>query len=330
MNREEFDCILVTGGCGFIGSNFIRYVLDKYPDLQIINLDALTYAGNIENLEEFNNDSRYRFVKGDIRDKGLVDKIIKDCDAVIHFAAETHVDRSLEDAGEFIQTNVFGTYILLQSSYEIMKKYSNLKRFVMISTDEVYGDIPLGYSSKENDPLKPRNPYAASKAGADHLAYSYFVTYNLPVVITRSSNNFGPFQFPEKVIPLFITNLLENRNVPLYGDGMNIRDWIYVIDNCSAIDMILGFGKNGEAYNICANNEKQNIELTKKVLDLMNFNEDYIDYVEDRKGHDRRYSMDSTKIKEDIGWSPKHDFDSAMELTVQWYKDNIKWWKKLI
>jgi len=222
MNEEEeINCILVTGGCGFIGSNFIRYMLNKYSSLKIIDLDALTYAGNLENLKGLNDDSRYRFVKGDIRDKKLVDKIIKECDAIVHFAAESHVDRSIESAGEFIQTNVYGTYVLLQSALEAKEK---VKRFVMISTDEVYGDIPLDYSSKETDPLAPRNPYAASKAGADVLAYSYYETYKLPVVVTRSSNNFGPYQYPEKILPLFITNLMEGKKVPLYGDGRNIRE----------------------------------------------------------------------------------------------------------
>ena len=327
MNKkEEFNCVLVTGGYGFIGSNFIRYVLNKYNSTDIINLDALTYAGNPDNLKGLDDDSRYRFVKGDIRDKKLVDKIIKECDAIVHFAAESHVDRSIESAGEFIQTNVYGTYVLLQSVLEAKEK---IKRFVMISTDEVYGDIPLDYSSKETDPLTPRNPYAASKAGADVLAYSYYETHKLPVVVTRSSNNFGPYQYPEKILPLFITNLMEGKKVPLYGDGGNIRDWLYVEDNCNAIDTVLHYGKEGEAYNIGGGNEKPNIEVTKKILKIMDRDESYIEFVQDRKGHDRRYSLDSSKIKKEFGWKPQYEFETALKDTVNWYVENVDWWNKL-
>jgi len=330
MNKkEELNFILVTGGYGFIGSNFIRYVFNKYSSLNIINLDALTYAGNPDNLKGINNDPRFKFVKGDIQDKKLVDKIIKGCDAVVHFAAESHVDRSIEGAGEFIQTNVYGTYVLLQSALEAMESGKGIKRFVMISTDEVYGDIPPDHSSKETDPLMPRNPYAASKAGADRLAYSYHETHKLPVVIARSSNNFGPYQYPEKILPLFIINLIEGKKVPLYGDGRNIRDWLYVEDNCRAIDMVLRQGKNGEVYNIGGGNEKPNIELTKKLLKIMGRDEDSIEFVQDRKGHDRRYSLDSSKIKEELGWKPQYEFDTALKDTVNWYVENMDWWNKL-
>jgi dTDP-glucose 4,6-dehydratase len=329
LKNNMFDRILVTGGCGFIGSNFIHYFLNQYSETKIINLDALTYAGNIENLKDLENNPRYNFVKGDIRDKNIVDKLMKKCDAIIHFAAESHVDRSIEDAGEFIQTNVFGTYVLLQSALKELENGKKIKRFVMVSTDEVYGDIPKGYSSKEKDTLMPRNPYAASKAGADRLAYSFHETHGLPVVITRSSNNFGPYQYPEKVLPLFITNLLEKKKIPLYGDGLNIRDWLYVIDNCRAMDVVLQKGLNGEVYNIGGGNEKQNIELTRKLLEIMDYGEDFIKYVDDRKGHDRRYSLDSAKIKKELGWKPQYDFDTALKETVNWYVENKNWWKKL-
>jgi dTDP-glucose 4,6-dehydratase len=328
-NKEEFSCVLVTGGYGFIGSNFIRYMIARYPELKIINLDALTYAGNPENLKEINNNSRFRFVKGDIRNKRIVDELMKQCDAIIHFAAESHVDRSIKGAGEFIQTNVYGTYILLQSALKELQRSERIKRFVMISTDEVYGDIPPGNSSKELDSLMPRNPYAASKTGADRLAYSYHETHKLPVVIARSSNNFGPYQYPEKIIPLFITNLLEGKKVPLYGDGRNIRDWLYVKDNCSALDMVLRHGKNGEVYNIGGGNEKSNIELTKNLLRIMGRDVESIEFVQDRKGHDRRYSLNSSKIKKELGWKPQYKFNTALKYTVDWYIENMDWWKKL-
>jgi len=329
VNDNELRQILVTGGCGFIGSNFIRYMINEYSDIKIINLDALTYAGNPENLKELENNPRFRFVKGDIRNKKIVDKLMKQCDAIIHFAAESHVDRSIKDAGEFIQTNVYGTYVLLQSALEAIKSGNKIKRFVMISTDEVYGDIPPDHSSKETDPLMPRNPYAASKTGADRLAYSYHETHKLPVVITRSSNNFGPYQYPEKILPLFITNLLEGKKVPIYGDGRNIRDWLYVEDNCTAMDMVLRHGKNGEVYNVGGGNEKPNIEVTKELLRIMDRDEDFIEFVQDRKGHDRRYSLDSSKIKKELEWKPQYEFDTALKDTVNWYIKNVKWWNKL-
>lgn len=328
-SKSNIRKILITGGCGFIGSNFIKYILRNYNNLDIINLDKLTYAGNIENLKDIENNKKYTFVNGDIKDKHLVTDLIEQSDAIVHFAAESHVDRSIIGAAEFIQTNVYGTYVLLQASLESIKKGNNLKRFIMISTDEVYGDIPIGKSSKETDALMPRNPYAASKAGADRLAYSYHETHQLPIIITRSSNNFGPYQNPEKMIPLFITNLYENKKIPLYGDGKNIRDWLFVEDNCKAIDLILQNGRNGEVYNIGGGNELQNIQITNKILSHMRKDEKYIEYVDDRKGHDRRYSLDFTKIQKELGWKPTHDFDSAFLSTIEWYKRNIKWWKKL-
>ena len=294
--------ILVTGGAGFIGSNFIRHMLNKHKDCSIVNLDKLTYAGNLKNLSDLSEKKNYSFVKGDICDKKVVEKAMGGCGIVINFAAETHVDRSIIEAGSFIKTDVYGTYVLLQA---VMK--NKIKRFIQISTDEVYGSIENG-SFSEDDPLNPRNPYSASKAGADKLVLSFFSTYNTPVILTRSSNNFGPYQHPEKFIPLFVTNLLENKKVPLYGDGKNIRDWVYVLDNCEAIDLVMHKGKDGEIYNIAGNNEKKNIEVVKLILKKLNKNESFIEYVTDRLGHDRRYSINCEKIKK-LGWEQKHDFD---------------------
>lgn len=314
--------ILITGGAGFIGSNFIRYMLNKYRDYRIVNFDKLTYAGNLKNLSDVQGNKNYSFIRGDICDKNAVKKAIKGCSIVINFAAETHVDRAILDAGSFVQTDVYGTYILLQSA-----KMHRIKKYIQISTDEVYGSIKKNSFSEDNS-LNPRNPYSASKAGADTLALSFFTTYNTPVVITRSSNNFGPYQHPEKLIPLFITNILEDKKVPLYGDGNNVRDWLYVIDNCEAIDFVVNNGKDGEVYNISGNNEKRNIEVTKLILKKLGKNESYIEYVTDRLGHDRRYSLDCKKI-EKLGWRPRHVFDSALDSTISWYKKNISWWKEL-
>ncbi len=312
--------ILVTGGAGFIGSNFIRYLLNKYPDYKIINLDKLTYAGNLDNLKDIQNNPRHIFIKGDICDKKIVEETVKDSiDAIVNFAAETHVDRSIADAGSFIKTDVFGTYRLLEAS----RKYDI--KFVQISTDEVYGSIENG-SFKETDPLKPSSPYSASKAGADLLTHSYYTTYNLPVLITRSSNNFGPYQHPEKLIPLFITNALQDKPLPLYGDGKNVRDWIYVLDNCKAIDLVLHKGKEGESYNIGTGNEKTNLEMTHMILQELKKPKSLISSVKDRPGHDRRYSLDSTKIRK-LGWKPQHEFEDAFKETIKWYKDNEWWWK---
>jgi len=315
--------ILVTGGAGFIGSNFIRHIIRKYPDYRVINLDKLTYAGNLDNLKDIENNPNYTFVKGDICDKVIVDELSREVEAIVNFAAESHVDRSIVDASDFMRTNVHGTYILLEAA----KKYK-IHRFIQASTDECYGSVAKG-SSKEIDALNPSSPYAASKAAADMLVHSYWVTYNLPVNIARSSNNFGPYQYPEKIISLFITNAFEDKPVPLYGDGMNVRDWLYVIDNCKAIDLILHNGKEGEIYNIGGGNELRNIDLTKTVLKLLGKPESLIKPVKDRPGHDRRYSLDCSKIVRQLGWAPTFEFEKALEETVKWYVDNQWWWRKL-
>jgi len=313
--------LLVTGGCGFIGSNFIRYIFEKHPSYKIINIDKLTYCGGRDNLKDVEIKKRYTFIKGDICDAGLINDVMRSCDIVLNFAAESHVDRSIVDASDFIKTNVFGVYVLLESA----KKYKP-KRFIQISTDEVYGSIDKG-SFEETDPLKPSSPYAASKAAGDLMALAYYRTFKVPVIITRSSNNFGPYQFPEKIIPLFITNLLENKKVPLYGNGRNVRDWLYVLDNCRAIELVMHKGRPGNIYNIGGNFEISNIRLTRIILKLLNRSEDMIQYVPDRLGHDRRYSLDSTKIKA-LGWRPINDFDRAIKETIEWYKENIDWWKR--
>lgn len=320
--KEGRKKLLVTGGAGFIGSNFIRHILGKYPNYKIINLDKLTYAGNLDNLRDAEGNKNYSFVKGDICNGGLVEKLLKSCDVLINFAAATHVDRSIKDAREFIRTNVYGTHSLLEAA-----RRSRLGLYLQISTDEVYGSLPFGYS-KEVGPLLPNSPYSATKASADHLVRSYQVTYGLPAMITRSSNNFGPFQYPEKIIPLFITNLLEGKKVPLYGDGANIRDWIFVLDNCLAIDVVLHKGRAGQVYNIGAGVETVNIDLTKKILRLMNRPQERIKYVRDRLGHDRRYALNCDKLKA-LGWKPKHRLEDALKLTIEWYKNNEAWWRRL-
>lgn len=315
--------LLITGGAGFIGSNFIRYILNRYPDYRVINLDKLTYAGNLENLRDIESNDRYGFVKGDICDEKIVDRLIsRRPDAIINFAAESHVDRSIMGAQDFIKTDVLGTQVLLEAA----KKYS-IDKFIQISTDEVYGSIRAG-SFTENSPLKPNSPYSASKTAGDLMVRAYHRTYGLPVLITRSSNNFGPYQYPEKLIPLFVTNLLENKKVPVYGDGQQVRDWLYVIDNCSGIDTVLHYGKIGEIYNIGAGNERANLEVIEIMLDQLNKNKSYLEYVKDRPGHDRRYSINSDKLKS-LGWRSRYDFQEAMEKTVQWYKDNLNWWQPL-
>lgn len=325
MEERNFKTLLITGGAGFIGSNFIHYIIKKYPEYKIINLDKLTYAGNLENLKDIENNSNYKFIKGDIADKKIVDEIFKSrkIDAVVNFAAESHVDRSIEDPGIFIQTDIYGTYILL----EAVKKY-DCKLFLQISTDEVYGSIING-SFKEDDPLKPNSPYSASKAGAEMIARSFFKTYGTPVIITRTSNNFGPYQYPEKLIPLFVTNLIDNIKVPLYGDGMNVRDWIYVYDNCTALDLVLHKGKVGEVYNIGAGNEKPNIWITRKLVEILGKSEDMIEPVTDRLGHDRRYSVDCSKIRRKFEWNTSYNFEEALEKTVYWYMNNESWWRPL-
>jgi len=309
--------LLITGGAGFIGSNFIRHILKKYPSYKVINLDALTYAGRLENLKDVEANPNYEFVKGDICDEKIVGKLVPGVDAIVHFAAESHVDRSISSPSEFIRTNVFGTYTLLEAA-----KKNKTKLFLQIGTDEVYGSVEKGFS-KESDPLEPNSPYSASKASADLLARSYHVTYGLPAVITRSSNNFGPYQYPEKVIPLFTTNLLKGEKVPLYGDGKNERDWIYVIDNCEAVDFVLHKGKIGEIYNIGGGTPLANIDLTKKLLKATGKDESFIEYVKDRPGHDRRYALDISKINK-LGWKPRHSFEEALKETVEWYRKKLK------
>ncbi len=315
--------LLVTGGAGFIGSNFIHYILKKYSDYQITNLDALTYCGNLENLKEVENNVNYKFVKGDICDVELVDNLIKNCDAIVHFAAESHVDRSILDSSPFIKTNILGTVNLLNAA----QKYN--KRFHHVSTDEVFGSLgSIGYFC-EKSLYDPHSPYSASKAASDHLVRSYFYTHGLPITITNCSNNYGPYQFPEKLIPLFVTNLLEGEKVPIYGDGLNIRDWLYVEDHCHAIDLVLHKGKIGETYCVGGDEERTNMEITRKILEILGFNEEKIEYVVDRKAHDKRYAIDASKIKKELGWLPEHTFEDAMEKTIKWYTKNQEWWKRI-
>jgi len=314
--------LLVTGGAGFIGSNFVRYILSKHPSYQVVVLDKLTYAGNLANLADVAGNPNYRFVRGDICDQQLVDGLMAEVDAVINFAAETHVDRSILDAGGFIQTDVYGTFVLL----EAMRKHK-IQRFLQVSTDEVYGDIPSG-SSVETDPFRPRSPYSASKAGGEMMVQAYHVTYELPVLITRGSNNYGPSQYPEKLIPVLITNALDDKDLPIYGDGLQIRDWLYVMDHCSAIDVVLHEGQIGESYNIGGGNERVNLDIAGKVLDQLNKPRTLLKYVKDRPGHDRRYSLDCTKLKR-LGWAPARDFEEGLAETVQWYVENQAWWRPL-
>jgi len=303
--------LLVTGGAGFIGSNFIVYMLDKHPDYRIVNLDKLTYAGRLENLREVEDNPNYVFIKGDICNENLVDLLTRDVDAIVNFAAETHVDRSIQDPEPFIRTNIYGTYTLLKYAQK------NGCRMVQVSTDEVYGQIFIG-SFRETDKLEPRNPYSATKASADMLCLSFHKTYDLPVVVTRSTNNYGPRQHPEKLIPKIILNALQNKPIPIYGDGMHIRDWLYVLDNCEAIDLVLHKGKNGEIYNIGAGNERTNLEVVRLILNLLNRPEKLITFVKDRPAHDRRYSVNWDKIKT-LGWRPKTTFIRGLKETIGWY-----------
>ena len=314
--------LLVTGGSGFIGSNFVRHVLATHPGDSVVNLDKLTYAGNPANLADVAHDPRYAFVQGDVCDAKLVRDVARGVDAVINFAAESHVDRSLMAPDAFLKTDVFGVFTLLEAVKDL-----GLPRFVHISTDEVYGSVARG-SARESDPLRPSNPYSASKAGGDLLALAYWQTHRIPVVITRSSNNFGPFQYPEKVVPLFITNALEDKPLPLYGDGKNVRDWLYVLDNCSAIDLVLRRGKDGEVYNIGGGHEVENVVLTRQILRLAGKPDSLIQPVKDRPGHDRRYSLDSKKVQQ-LGWKPRHPFGAALEATVAWYRGHEAWWRPL-
>jgi dTDP-glucose 4,6-dehydratase len=315
--------VLVTGGAGFIGSGFVRWAHRAHADWQITTLDKLTYAGRLENLQDVMESPRHRFVKGDIADAAVSGPLVREANIVVHFAAETHVDRSILAAGEFIQTDVFGTFVLLEAARDAPA----LRRFVQISTDEVYGSVPSGHS-RETDELRPRNPYSASKAGADRLAYSYFATYNVPVIVTRASNNYGPNQFPEKVIPLFITNAVDEQPLPLYGDGLNVRDWLHVDDHCRAIDLLIDTGVSGEVYNIGGGNEVRNVDLTRRILELTGRPPSLIRPVADRPGHDRRYALDTGKLRS-LGWRPQVAFDEGLRDTVAWYRENEWWWRPI-
>ena len=315
--------VLVTGGAGFIGSNFVRYALRQHPDWRITTLDKLTYAGRRENLHDVIDDQRHAFEHGDIADAAVSAPLVEQSEVVVHFAAETHVDRSIMAAGEFIRTDVEGTFVLLEAA----RRAPALRRFVQISTDEVYGSVASG-ASRETDELKPRNPYAASKAGADRLAYSYWATYGLPVIVTRASNNYGPYQFPEKVIPLFVTNAIDDRSVPLYGDGKNVRDWLHVDDHCRAIDLLIDRGSDGETYNIGGGNDIMNVELTHRILGALGKPLSLIEAVADRQGHDRRYCLDTSKLR-GLGWTPQVAFEQGLERTVDWYRRNEWWWRPI-
>jgi dTDP-glucose 4,6-dehydratase len=315
--------VLVTGGAGFIGSNFVRHALEAHADWRITTLDKLTYAGRTETLADVMDHPRHGFVLGDIGDAAVAAPLVERAEIVVHFAAETHVDRSIQGAGDFIRTDVLGTFVLLEAA----RRAPHLKRFVQISTDEVYGSVPTG-ASRETDELKPRNPYAASKAGADRLAYSYFATYGVPVIVTRASNNYGPFQFPEKVIPLFVTNAIDEIPLPLYGDGLNIRDWMHVEDHCRALDLLIEKGTNGEVYNVGGGSEVANVDLTHMILDLVGRPRTLIRPVQDRPGHDRRYSLDTSKARA-LGWTPRQDFAEGLGKTVEWYRANEWWWRPI-
>lgn len=319
--------ILITGGAGFIGSNLVMYLLKKYPDVSIVNLDKLTYAGNLENLESVKADRRYHFEKGDICDRSSVEGILNRhaIDTIINVAAETHVDRSILGSAEFIQTNIVGTHVLLELARE-----KKIRKFVQISTDEVYGSLGPSGKFTEETPLHPNSPYAASKASADTFVLAYHHTHGLPAVITRCSNNYGPFQFPEKLIPLMIANALNDKALPVYGDGMNVRDWLHVADHCSAIDAVLQRGRVGEVYNIGGSNEKTNIELIKLLLTLLKKPESLISFVKDRPGHDKRYAIDSSKIQKELDWKPAYTFERGIQETVEWYLQNRKWWERII
>ncbi len=328
-----YSTVLVTGGCGFIGSNFVRFVRRVRPNARIINLDSLTYSGNPENLADLTGDPHYRFVHGDICDRPLVERLAGECDAIVHFAAESHVDRSIIDAGPFIRTNVGGTQVLLDVLRARQAAGASTPRMLYISTDEVYGSLPLERPDllfTEDSSILPNSPYAASKAAGDGLVRAYHHTFGLDLVTTRCSNNFGPYHFPEKVIPLFITNLIDGEKVPLYGDGLNVRDWLHVEDHCDAVLHVLERGSPGEVYNVGGNNERNNLDLTRTILRLMGKDESMIRYVKDRPGHDRRYAIDATKIRRDLGWAPTRSaWPEALEATIAWYRDNESWWRRV-
>ncbi|MFB3170439.1 dTDP-glucose 4,6-dehydratase [Neobacillus sp. 179-C4.2 HS] len=319
--------LLVTGGAGFIGSNFVRYMVNKYPEYQIVNLDLLTYAGNPENLKDIENAANYKFVRGDIADREFINGLFQEekFDYVLNFAAESHVDRSITDPGIFVQTNIQGTLALLDAA-----KTFGVTKYLQVSTDEVYGTLgETGYFTEET-PLAANSPYSASKAGADLLVRAYHETFGLPVNITRCSNNYGPYHFPEKLIPLMIINALHDKELPIYGDGLNIRDWLHVEDHCQAIDLVLHKGRNGEVYNVGGNNERTNIEIVKTILKHLNKPESLMKFVKDRPGHDRRYAIDATKLRTELGWSPKYNFDTGIEQTINWYLNNREWWENII
>jgi dTDP-glucose 4,6-dehydratase len=319
--------LLVTGGAGFIGSNFVRHILKSHAGVNVVNYDKLTYAGNLENLAEIAQDPRYSFVKGDICDREFVDKTFRsqNIDTVVHFAAESHVDRSIMGAGVFVQTNVFGTQVLLDVSRD-----AGVGRFIHVSTDEVYGSLGPKGKFTETTPLHPNSPYSASKAGSDLLALAYHHTFGLPVIVTRCSNNYGPYQFPEKLIPLMVVNAIDGRALPVYGDGLNVRDWLHVGDHCAAIDHVLQRGVPGEVYNIGGNNEWNNIDIVKLILKLVGRPETLISYVKDRLGHDRRYAIDPSKIRQDLQWEPAHTFERGLQETVDWYLANEPWWRRVM
>jgi dTDP-glucose 4,6-dehydratase len=318
--------LLITGGAGFIGSNFVRYMLNQYPDYSLVNLDFLTYAGNLENLTDIENNPNYTFIQGDITNGELIDYIVKNhqIDIIVNFAAETHVDRSITNPSRFVLTNVNGTQALLDAA-----KVNHIQKYVQISTDEVYGSLgETGYFT-EDTPLSPNSPYSASKAGADLLVRAYHETYGLNTNITRCSNNYGPYHFPEKLIPLMITNAIEGKELPVYGDGRNVRDWLHVLDHCSAIDLIIHEGKSGEVYNIGGHNERKNIEIVELIVEKLGVSRDLIKFVEDRLGHDRRYAIDPTKITKELGWRPKYTFETGIDETIQWFIENKDWWKRV-
>lgn len=322
--------ILVTGGAGFIGSNFVNYMVNKYPKYKIVNVDSLTYAGNLDSLKKVENKANYKFIKGNITDRKFIFNLFKSekFDVVINFAAESHVDRSVENPGVFIQTNVMGTQVLLDASKEF-----KVKRYHQVSTDEVYGDLPLDKSElffTEETPLNPSSPYSVSKASADLLVQAYYRTYNMPITISRCSNNYGPYHFPEKLIPLMIIKALNNEKLPIYGTGENIRDWLHVKDHCKAIDLIIKKGRVGEIYNVGGHNERTNLEVVKTILKSLNKPLSLMNYVKDRPGHDLRYAIDPAKLEHELGWKPEYNFEIGIEQTIQWYLDNKAWWEKII
>lgn len=333
--------ILVTGGAGFIGSNFVKLMLEKHPDYRIINVDALTYAGNLENLKDIDNNPNYKFIKADIRDREKIEEIFKNNDitSVVNFAAESHVDRSIEEPEVFLTTNIIGTQVLLDiakkywkvnPSDKYCKEYKEGVKFLQVSTDEVYGALGKTGKFVETMPLMPNSPYSASKASADMIVRAYHETFGLPINITRCSNNYGPYQFPEKLIPLMINNCLKEKELPVYGDGMQVRDWLHVYDHCSAIDIVLHKGRDGEVYNVGGNNEKTNIEIVKFIIHTIGKSESLIKYVKDRPGHDRRYAIDNTKITTELGWKPVYTFEQGMKETIQWYLENTEWIENII